>query len=85
MKEETKTKLITWSENNQPLDLFSDKSGFNDFIIEAHKNGDNNVPEEEFYNILVTYSKDEDVLVDLYTKYKAGINLLNNFGIQECK
>jgi len=38
--------------------------------------GDLAISEGDFYGVLVKYCNDEDILTEMYTKYKNGIALL---------
>ena len=80
MNKNVSEKLKVWASNNnwkssRPVN----DECFWDFVIEAFKNGDYFISEEDFYGILVKYHNDEDVLTDLYFKYKNGIELLKQF------
>ena len=62
--------LDTWS-SFHPLDM----QRFNDFIIEAYKNGDLGISQEDF---LAAFSNKnlEEVAIKFYGKYQDGIELL---------
>jgi len=78
MNTPTKEKLRIWAENNNwsnshPLD----EERFWDFVIEAYRNGDKEILENEFYSFLLSFYEDEDTLTEYYLKYKDGIELLS--------
>lgn len=79
----TKEKLQLWAEDNNwsaahPLDM----ERFWDFVIEAYRNNDHSITEEEFYTIVSSFYNDEDVLTDFYIKYENGIELLRRYNKQ---
>ena len=77
MKKNVKEKLNTWaSHNNWLLSNPVDGERFWNFVIEAFNGGDLAISEGDFYGVLVKYCNDEDILTEMYTKYKNGIALL---------
>lgn len=81
MKKSVQDKLEAWASNNNwsvshPLD----DERFWDFVIEAYKNADVGIPEDDFYGAIVKYCTDEDTLTDYYIKYQNGITLLKRYG-----
>jgi hypothetical protein len=80
MNQRTKEKLEKWARNkNWSLSHPLDNVRYNDFIIEAYKNGDTEISETEFYELISTYYNDENTLTNFYSKYENGIELLSNY------
>lgn len=80
MKNETLEKLKNWASNNNwrsahPLD----EERFWLFVIEAYKNEDALISEDDFFQILKKFYPDEEILTDYYIKYENGIDLLTTY------
>ncbi len=80
MKTNVLEKLEAWASNNNwsvshPLD----DECFWEFVIEAYKNGDTSIHEDDFYGAIFKYYTDEDALTKYYTKYEDGITLLKQY------
>ncbi len=80
MNPSTKEKLELWANNNNwSLPHPLDKERFWGFVIEAYRNGDDEIPEDEFYAFLSNFYNDEDTLTNYYIKYEDGIDLLHSY------
>lgn len=80
MKKNVSAKLELWaSNNNWMLSHPLDNERFWDFVIEAFKNEEHEITEDDFYGKLVSYCSDEDVLTKSYVRYQNGIELLKRF------
>lgn len=73
-------KLELWaSNNNWSLSHPLDSERFWDFVIEAFRNGDLAIPEDDFYGTIVKHCSDEDALTESYIRYENGIALLKQY------